>query len=63
MQRKIFKKKEADTIRTKINLTLQNSKPLKDNLSKDECKALNELQSGTSIVTLPADKGKIYCYI
>ena len=28
------------------------------NLSKDECKALKELQSDISIVILPADKGK-----
>ena len=41
-----------------ISLTLQNSKPAKDNLSKDERKALKELQSDTSIVILPADKGK-----
>ena len=39
-----------------ISLTLQNSKPAKDNLSKDERKALKELQSDTSIVILPADK-------
>ena len=39
-------------------LTLQNSKHLKDNLSKDERKALKELQSDTSIVILPADKGR-----
>ena len=39
-------------------LTLQNSKPPKDNLSKDERKALKELQSDTSIVILPADKGR-----
>ena len=44
-------------IRAKISLTLQNSKPPKDNLSKDECKALKELQSDTSIVILPADNG------
>ena len=50
-------KEEADTIRTKVSLTLQNSKPPKDNLSKDEWKAVKELQSDTSIVILPADKG------
>ena len=33
-------------------------KPPKDNLSKDEHKALKELQSDTSIVILPAYKGK-----
>ena len=35
-----------------------NSKPPKDNISKDERKALKELQSDTSIVILPADKGR-----
>ena len=39
-------------------LTLQNSKPPKDNLSKDKCKTLKELQSDTSIVILPVDKGR-----
>ena len=51
-------KEEADTIRAKVSLTLLNSKPPKDNLSKDECKASKELQSDTSIVILPADKGR-----
>ena len=37
---------------------LKNSKPPKDNLSKDERKALKELQSDTSTVILPADKGR-----
>ena len=55
---KDLEKEEADTIRAKVSLTLQNSKPPKDNLSKDERKALKELQSDTSIVILPADKGK-----
>ena len=55
---KDLEKEEADTIRAKESLTLQNSKPPKDNLSKDECKALKELQSDTSIVILPADKGR-----
>ena len=53
-----LEKGEADTIRAKVSLTLQNSKPPKDNLSKDERKALKELQSDTSIVILPADKGR-----
>ena len=47
---KDLEKEEADTIRAKVSLTLQNSKPPKDNLSKDEHKALKELQSDTSIV-------------
>ena len=55
---KDLEKEEADTIRAKVSLTLQNSKPPKDNLSKDACKALKELQSDTSIVILPADKGR-----
>ena len=37
-------------IRAKVSFTLQNSKRRKDNLSKDEHKALKELQSDTSIV-------------
>ena len=53
-----LEKEEADTIRAKVSLTLQNSKPPKDNLSKDERKALKELRSDTSIVILPADKGR-----
>ena len=48
----------TDTIRAKVSLTLPNSKPPKDNLSKDERKDLKELQSDTSIVVLPADKGR-----
>ena len=55
---KDLEKEEVDTIRAKVSLTLQNSKPPKDNLSKDERKALKELQSDTSIVILPADKGR-----
>ena len=55
---KDLEKEEADTIHAKVSLSLQNSKPPKDNLSKDECKALKELQSDTSIVILPAEKGR-----
>ena len=49
---------ETDTIRAKVSLTLQNSKPPKDNMSKDEHKVSKELQSDTSNVISPADKGK-----
>ena len=55
---KDLEKEKADMICAKVSLTLQNSKPPKDNLSKDECKALKELQSDTSVVILPADKGR-----
>ena len=55
---KDLEKEEAGTIHAKISLTLQNSKPSKDNLSEDEHKVLKELQSDTSIVILPADKGR-----
>ena len=55
---KDLEKEESDTIRAKVSLTLQNCKPTKDNLSKNERKALNELQSDKSIVILPADKGR-----
>ena len=51
-------KEETETIRAKVSLKLQSSKPPKDNLSKDERKALKELQSDTSILILPADKGR-----
>ena len=54
---------QADTIRAKVSLTLQNSKLPKDKLSKDECKALKELQSDTSIVILPADLEKCMDHI
>ena len=40
---KDLEKEEADTIRAKVSLTLLNFKPPKDNLSKDERKALKEL--------------------
>ena len=53
---KDLKKEQADTIRAKISLSLQKSKPLQDNLSKDECKTLKEVQSDTSIVVLPVEK-------
>ena len=49
-----LEKEETDTICAKVSLTLQNSKPPKDNMSKDE------LQSDTSNVILPTDKGKYY---
>ena len=52
---KDLEKEEADTIRAKVSLTLQNSKPPKDNLCKYERK---ELQSYTSIVILPSSKGR-----
>ena len=41
-----------------MRLTLQYSKPPQDNLSKDERKAFKKLQCDTSIVILPAHKGK-----
>ena len=44
---KDLEKEEADTIHAKVSLTLQNSKPPMENLSKDEGKALKELQSDT----------------
>ena len=55
---KDLKKEEADTICAKASLTLQNTKPPKDNLPKDEHKALKELQSDTSIVVSPVDIGR-----
>ena len=55
---KDLEKEEADTILAKVSLTLQNTKPPKDNLSKDEHRALKELKSDTLIIILPADKGR-----
>ena len=37
-----FEKEEADTLCTKIRLTLQNFKPPKDNLSENKRRALKE---------------------
>ena len=51
-------KEEAETIRTKINLKLQNSKHPKDNLSRDKHKALKESQSDTSVIIFPANKDR-----
>ena len=39
---KTFEKEESDTIRAKINLTLQNPKPPMGSLTKNESKALKE---------------------
>ena len=55
---KDLENEEADAIRAKVSLALQNSKSPKDNLSKDERKALKELKSDISIKILPADKGR-----
>ena len=44
---KDLEKEEIDTIRAKISLISQNCKPPMDNLSKNERKALKELQSDT----------------
>ena len=46
------------SLSAKVSLTLQNSKPPKDNLSKVELKILKKLKSDTSIVVLPASKGR-----
>ena len=35
---KDLEKEESDTIRAKVSLTFQNSKPLKDNVSKENAK-------------------------
>ena len=51
-------KEEADAISAKVSLTLQNSNHPKYNLFKDERKIWKELQSDTSIVILPAEKGR-----
>ena len=45
---KDLEKKESETIPTKISLTIENSKPPKDNLSKDKRRAFKELKFDTS---------------
>ena len=55
---KDLEKEQTETICAKISLTLQNSKSPKVNLSKDERKALKELQIDTSFAILPGEKGK-----
>ena len=45
-------------VKFKISLAFENSKPTKDNLSKDERKAWKESQVDTSVLILPADKGR-----
>ena len=55
---KDLEKEVAGTSRAKVSLTLQNCKPPKDNLFKDERKAFKELHSDTLIVILPVDKGR-----
>ena len=54
--KKDLKKEQADTIHAKISPILQDSKPTKGNLSKDECKALKGLQSDTSTIISLTDK-------
>ena len=55
---KNLEKEETGMIRTKVSFALQNSKPPNGNQSNDVCKGLKELQSDTSIVILPPDKGR-----
>ena len=50
-------KEEAGMIPAKESLRLRNSKPPKNNLSRDKRKALKELQSSSSIAILPNKKG------
>ena len=55
---KDLEKEKADRVCPKASLTLQNSKPPNDNLSKNERKALKELKSDTSIVILLPEKSR-----
>ena len=55
---KDLEKEETDAIRAKISLTLQNSKTPKYNLFENERRVLKELQSGASVVIVPAGKGR-----
>ena len=51
-------KEQADTIRAKVSLTLQNAKIPKDNLSKQERISLTKLKKDETVMILPADKGR-----
>ncbi|XP_057290838.1 uncharacterized protein LOC130613523 [Hydractinia symbiolongicarpus] len=51
-------KEEADTVRSKVSLTLQKSKTPKDNLQKSERLSLKNLKKDKDIIILPADKGR-----
>ena len=53
-----IERSEADTIRAKVSLTLQQAKTPKDNLTINERRALKELKNDDSIMILPADKGR-----
>ena len=53
-----LEKEKAHTIYVKVSLTLQNSKPLKDNFPKNKQKSLKELQPDKSLLILLADKGR-----
>ena len=55
---KALPKEQADTIRAKVSLTLQNAKIPEDNLSKQERISLTKLQKDKSVMILPADKGR-----
>ena len=49
---------EADNIRAKVSLTLQQAQTPKDNISKAERRGLNELKKDKDITILLADKGR-----
>ena len=51
-------KSEADQLRSEIVGTLKSAKPPTSNISKDERKAIKELQEEDSIMVLGADKGR-----
>ena len=48
---------DAEDLRGRVCGILRHAKPLKDNLTKEQRKALNELRSLENEVILPADKG------
>ena len=54
----IIEKSEADTIRAKVSLTLQNSEKPKNNLSKGKQSPMKDLMKNENIIILPAGKGQ-----
>ena len=49
---------EATTLRTECTRILKSAKPPKSNISKEELQALSSLKQDSSIIILPADKGR-----
>lgn len=54
---------DKSQLRAKIASVLKSSKPPESKISKDERKAIKQLQRVEEIIILPADKGKATCIL